>query len=96
MAASKSYVIGNTVKLKNTIYLDDALIDPTTVTFVVEQPDGVDSSVTTATGATGIHTGTFKPTQAGWHKVEFKGVGNSADYLRERQFYVATSQQTAD
>jgi len=96
MAASKSFVVGNTVRFKNTIKVDDVLTDPSTVTFLVEEPDGTDQAITEASATTGIHTGTFKPTQSGWHKVSFTGAGNSADYVRERQFYVATSQQTTD
>ena len=66
------------------------------MTFLVEEPDGTDQGITEASAATGIHTGTFVPTQAGWHKVSFIGAGNGAAYVRERQFYVATSQQTTD
>jgi hypothetical protein len=85
MAASKSFVIGNTIRFTNTVYVDDVLTDPTTVAFVVEEPDLTDQALTES------NTATFAPTQAGWHRVSFTGAGNSADYVREREFYVATS-----
>jgi hypothetical protein len=96
MGASKGFVVGNTVRFTNTIYKDSVLTNPTTVTFLVEEPNGTDQAITEASAATGIHTGTFVPTQTGWHKVSFIGAGNGAAYVRERQFYVASSQQTTD
>ncbi len=91
MGAAESFVVGDTIKFQNDIYVDDALTDPTTKTWVIELPDGTDVSLTEASGATGIWTATYLTTQAGWHVVQFKGAGNSADYVRERDFYVGTS-----
>lgn len=94
MGASKSFVIGDTVRFTNTIRVDDVLTDPTTKTWTVEEPDGTDQALTEASATTGVWTSTFASTQAGWHKVKFVGAGNSADYIRERQFYVASSSIT--
>jgi hypothetical protein len=96
MSASHSTVIGDTVKLVNEVYIDDVLADPTTVTFTVEEPDGTDNDVTTGSTVTGVHTGTFAVSQAGWHRVKMVGAGNDGDYVRERTFYVATSSIVVD
>jgi hypothetical protein len=96
MAASKSFVVGNTVRFTNTVYVDDVLTDPTTVAFVVEEPDGTDQALTETNPGTGVYKSTFAPTQAGWHVVKFSGTGNSADYVRERAFYVSTSGMVTD
>lgn len=91
MAASKSFVVGDTVRFTLTVYLDNVLTDPTSITITVEEPDGTNNDVTDSTATTGVYTGTFTPDQTGWHRVKFEGAGNSADFLREREFYVATS-----
>ena len=96
MSASYSTVIGNTARFKNEIYVDNVLTNPTSQAWTVEEPDGTDQALTEASSATGIWTATFVPTQAGWHKVKFTATGNSADYVRERMFYVATSNMTPD
>lgn len=91
MSASKSFVLGDTVRLKNTIYVDDVLTNPTSQAWTIEEPDGTDQALTEASSATGVWTATFTPTQSGWHRVKFTATGNNADYVRERTFYVATS-----
>ena len=96
MGASKSFVVGNTVRFTNTIYVANTLTNPTSQAWTVEEPDGTDQALTEASAATGVWTAMFAPTQTGWHKIKFTATGNSADYIRERQFYVATSQQTTD
>ncbi len=96
MAASKSFVVGDTVKFKATIYVDDVLTNPTTVTFLVEEPSGDDEDITESSATTGIHTGSFATVETGWHTIKMTGAGNSADFVRERKFYVATSDLVVD
>jgi flagellar hook assembly protein FlgD len=96
MSASHSSVIGDTVKFEIEVYVDDVLTAPTTVTFLVEEPDGTDQDITESTPSTGVYVGTFKSTKAGWHRVSFTGAGNDGDFVRERTFYVATSSIVVD
>lgn len=90
MAASKGFAVGNTVRFTITVKVDDVLTAPTTVTITVDEPDGTNVDVTDATATTGVYTATFAPDQSGWHRVKFEGAGNSADFVQEREFYVAS------
>lgn len=91
MSSNRSFAVGNTVRVKATIRVDDTLTDPTTVTITIEEPDGTDQTPSVSNPSTGVHQATFAPDQTGYHRVKIEGSGNSADFIKERTFYVASS-----
>jgi hypothetical protein len=80
--------IGDQVTLTGTFTTAaGALVDPSTVTCKVRQPDGTSQTPGTTRQSTGVFTATFQPTQAGEHWYRFTGTG-AAVGAEERAFVV--------
>jgi hypothetical protein len=74
-----SYTVGTKVTMTGTFRdVSGALVDPTTVTAMVNLPDGsvVDISSTLINVSVGVYTVTYVPTQAGGHDYRIQGTGN--------------------
>lgn len=74
-----SYTVGTKVTMTGTFKdINGALVDPTTVTAMVNLPDGsaVDITSTLSHLTTGVYTVTYIPTQPGGHDYRMQGTGN--------------------
>lgn len=91
MAKSKSFVIGATVRITGSFYVDDVLTAPTTVVVTVEEPDGTQSTPTVTNPSTGVYQSCFTADQSGYHRFKIVGTGNNADGVLEGTFYINTS-----
>ena len=67
--------VGDTRRLTATFTdISDAVIDPTTITFLMHEPDGTETSYVYGTdgenvkSSTGVYYVDWAITQAGWHR----------------------------
>ena len=89
---SGPYLFGNTVRLSDrvTLYGTTTLVDPTTVTCTVKQPDGTLSTPAVVKDGVGLYHADFNPTQSGAHMYQFVGSG-LVETNGERTFTVKAS-----
>ncbi len=88
MAAGYSTVVGDKVKIRLTIRVEDVLADPTTVVFTLELPDGSDETPTPVNESTGVWSCTHVVALGGYYR--WRAVGDApASFAREGTFYVA-------
>jgi uncharacterized protein YfaS (alpha-2-macroglobulin family) len=92
--AAGEYEMGDTVRLKTSITVDDVLTNPTTITLKVRKPDG---TITTETpvqdGVTGKYRFDIVVNQHGTWSYRFEGTGPAAG-VGERSFIVKHSRFT--
>ena len=68
------YVEGQTIVVVSTFRdLADALVNPDTVTALVEAPDGTQTTPTPVNQSTGIYHTTVTMDQSGWWKIRVEG-----------------------
>ena len=91
MSKSKSFPIGDSVRITATIRVSDVLTAPSSVVVTVEEPDGTNNTPAVSNPSTGVYTVCFVPDQAGYHRFRVATSGNNADGVREGTFYVHTS-----
>lgn len=85
---ANTYVVGATVEMTATFRnASDALTDPTTITCIIQTPDGVETTYTYALGtvtkdSTGVYSKLLTTAQDGTHQYYFKGTGAVATAAR--------------
>ena len=88
MSAGYSTVVGDLVKIRLTIRVDDVLTD-TTVAFTIDEPDGANMAAPSVTNeSTGVYSTKFTVAYAGHYRWQATGDA-PASFLREGSFYVA-------
>ena len=86
-----NYVIGTRVTLSADFKdLAGTLVDPTTVTAKVMQPDGVVATLTATKVSVGKYEADFMPSQEGLHTYRFEGTGTCIA-AEEQNFTTRTS-----
>ena len=89
MASSKSFPIGDTVKLTVEVRVSDVLTSAT-MACTIKLPDETTVAPTPSETSTGIYAITYTTTQAGYHYWRIVATG-AADGVREGKFYIHTS-----
>lgn len=89
MSAGYSTVVGDTVKIRLTIRVDDVLTDPGAVVFTIDRPDGTNSTPSVTTSSAGVYSTKFAVAYAGHYRWRATGTA-PASFLREGSFYVAS------
>jgi hypothetical protein len=95
VSSNKSFPIGDTIKISAEFRVDDVLTSPATVTILLEEPDGVDVTLTETEDSTGKWSAPHVPDQSGYYRFKVTATGSAAG-VREGTFYVATSGIVAD
>jgi hypothetical protein len=91
---TKRYEVNNEIVLAFTVRNEDNdLDDPTTVTCVVREPDGVETAQDVTNTAVGRYRAYFTPTKAGTHKARWRGVG--AIKVQQTRSFVAEASSVA-
>ena len=90
MSKNQSFVVGATIKFSAEFRVDGSLTTPSTIALLVEEPDGTDQTPSNSASATGKYSGTFQPTQVGYHHWRWTSTGTAAG-VKEGTIYVNSS-----
>jgi len=90
MPKNTSFLVGNTIKLRVELRVDNVLTNPTAIALTIEEPDGTDQTPAVTADSTGKKSATFAPDQTGYHNWRWNATGTAAGRV-EGRFYVHSS-----